>query len=109
MKNLTPNSALTLEHLPEPSDESAVFRFAMSFDGYESFGSFAAAAENAGARKRESLTDIRNELFMRARASKHAGDNGFMACYRELLPLLKQAILSENKHLMASRGRCQGK
>jgi hypothetical protein len=94
VENLIPDSALTIEHLPEPTDERAVFKFAMSFDGYESFGSFEAAAENAGARKRESLTDLRNELFMRARASKHVGDNSFLACYRELLPLLKQAILS---------------
>jgi hypothetical protein len=94
MKNLIPNSALSLEHLPEPSDEGAVFKFAMSFDGYEFFGSFEAAAENAGARKRESISDLRNELFMRARASKHVDDNSFLACYRELLPLLKQAILN---------------
>lgn len=94
MKNLIPNSALSLEHLPEPADEGAVFEFAMSFDGYEFFGSFEAAAENARARKRDSLNDLRNELFMRARASKHCDDSNLLASYRELLPLLKQAILS---------------
>jgi hypothetical protein len=92
LKNLIPNSALSLKDLPEPTDERAVFKFAMSFDGYEFFGSFEAAAENAGARGRETLTDLRNELFMRARASKQCDDDGFLACYRELLPLLKQAI-----------------
>jgi hypothetical protein len=97
MRNLIPNSTLSIEHLPEPTDAGAVFKFAMSFDGYEIFGSFAAAAENAGARKRESLTDLRNELFMRARASKLTDDNSFLACYRELLPLLKQAILSRKQ------------
>lgn len=92
MKNLIPNSALSLGHLPEPSDERAVFAFAMSFDGYEFFGSLAAAAENARARKRETLTDLRNELFMSARASKQCDEDVFLACYREILPLLKQAI-----------------
>jgi hypothetical protein len=94
MKDLIPNSALSLEQLPEPTDERAVFRFAISFNGYEFFGSLEAAAENAGARRRETLTDLRNELFMRARASKQCDDNSFLACYRELLPLLKQAISS---------------
>jgi hypothetical protein len=92
MKNLIPNSALTLEHLPEPADEKAVFNFAMSFDGYEHFGSFDAATNNARVRPRTTLTDLRNELFMTARASKHCQDDGFIARYIELLPLFKKLL-----------------
>jgi hypothetical protein len=92
VSKLIPNSSLSLEHLPEPTDKRAVFEFAMSFDGYEYLGSFEAAAEDACARKRESLTDLRNELFMNARASKHCDDHNFLTIYDELLPLLKQAI-----------------
>jgi hypothetical protein len=95
VKNQIPNSAISLKHLPEPTDEKAVFEFAMSFNGYEYFGSFEAAAENARTRKRESLADLRNELFMIARASKHCDDDSFLARYNELLPLLKQAISSK--------------
>jgi hypothetical protein len=95
VKNLIPDSALSLKHLPEPTDQKAVFEFAMSFNGYEYFGSFEAAADNARTRKRESLTDLRNELYMCARASKQCDEDYFSARYIELLPLLKQAI--ENK------------
>ncbi len=64
----------------------------MSFDGYKHFGSFEAAAENAKAMRRESLTDLRNELFMSARASRHSDNDMFLVKYNELLPLFKQII-----------------
>jgi hypothetical protein len=96
MKKIIPNSDLSLENLPEPTDIRSVFAFAMSFDGYDHFGSFEAAIKNAQLMKRESLTDLRNELFMCARAYRHCdGDEKeFLKRYAELLPLLKQAIVS---------------
>ena len=87
------DTELTLKDLPEPTDENAVFNFAMTFDGYKHFGSFEAASANGRAKKRESLTDLRNELFMAARASRHSGNDRFVKRYIELLPLFKQMIL----------------
>ncbi len=95
MNKLIPNSNLTIENLPDPVNRNAVFAFAMTFNGYEHFGSFEGAAENARARRRATLTDLRNELFMAARGSQHRGDDKFLEDYRELLPLLKQKILQE--------------
>ena len=92
MKTLIPNSALTLGHLPEPTDKKEVFAFAMSFDGYEHFGSFEAAADNAREGTRATLTDLRNELFMVARASRHCQDEIFLDRYVELLPLFKKVL-----------------
>ena len=87
-----PDSALTLQHLPAPTDARAIFAFAMSFDGYARFGSFEAAAENATARPRATLVDLRNELFMSARASRHSESAEFLARYAELLPLFKKLL-----------------
>lgn len=92
MKRLIPDSALTLQHLPAPTDAKAVFAFAMSFDGYGYFGSFEAAAENARLGRRATLADLRNELFMSARASRHSGNEDFLVRYAELLPFFQRAL-----------------
>jgi hypothetical protein len=75
--------------LPDPDDPRAVFEFAMSFNGYEHFGSFDKAFTEARLRRRQSLVDIRNELFVEARSSRHRGDDEFVDRYRELLPLFQ--------------------
>jgi hypothetical protein len=97
MKKLIPNEQLTLDQLPDPLDRNAVFAFAMSFDGYEHFGSFEAAAQNARTRSRETLTDIRNALFMHARGSRHRGDDLFLEHYRDMLPRFRQLLTSESE------------
>jgi len=61
----------------------------MSFNGYEQLGTFERAFTEARLRRRQSLVDIRNELFCEARASRHRGDDEFLDWYRELLPLLR--------------------
>lgn len=91
--NIISDTELTLKDLPEPTDKNAVFEFAMTFDGYKHFGSFEATSANGRAKKRESLTDLRNELFMSARASRHCDNDKFLERYIELLPLFKQMIL----------------
>jgi hypothetical protein len=78
--------------LPVPSDPQAVFEFAMSFNGYEHFGSFERAFAEARLRRRQSLVDLRNELFVEARSSRHREDDEFMARYREVLPLLQKHL-----------------
>jgi hypothetical protein len=66
--------------LPDPDDPRA---------GYEHFGSFDKAFTEARLRRRQSLVDIRNELFVEARSSRHRGDDEFVDRYRELLPLFQ--------------------
>ena len=60
--------------LPSPDDRHAVAAFAMSFDGYKHFGSFAACAEEAALKRRATLADLRNELFLAYRATRTSGD-----------------------------------
>ncbi len=78
---------MRLSDLPDPNDRDAIFEFAMSFNGYERFGSFDASAIAAGSGDRSSLELIRNELFFAARASRHGDDDQFVDLYRRLLPL----------------------
>ena len=58
---------LTLDDLPADDDKAAIWTFAMSFNGYEEYGSFEAAAAAARERGRESVAALRNELFVAAR------------------------------------------
>ena len=87
------NSDLTLEHLPDPGDEEAVHSFALSFNGYEYFGGFQECAEAARQRRRETLSDLRNELFWTARAESHAGVTGHVVTlYKDILPMIRQKL-----------------
>jgi hypothetical protein len=78
--------------LPPLGDAAAIFAFGMSFDGYEAFGSFEACAAAAKARKRETLEDLRNELFFACRASRHMGDHSYVSDYAELRPLFVRLL-----------------
>ncbi|MGC1248826.1 MAG: hypothetical protein WA865_21640 [Spirulinaceae cyanobacterium] len=66
----------------------------MTFNGFEHFGSFEKCCETAKLQSRATLTELRNELFFAARASRHGGDFAFLKCYEELLPLFKQKLNS---------------
>ncbi|WP_343622291.1 hypothetical protein [Roseateles puraquae] len=76
--------------LPPPSDPQAIFQYAMSFNAYEVYGSFEAAAEVARRAQRSSIEEIRAELFFKARAARHAGSESYVAAYAELRPLLEK-------------------
>ncbi len=78
--------------LPPLDDPKAIFEFAMTYNGYEEHGSFNACAGAALAKRRATLTDLRNELFFACRASRHSGNNGFVEAYAELLPLFEQFL-----------------
>lgn len=54
-KSMKSQKEIELNELPELGDETGIFAFAMTFDGYEAMGSFEAAANAAHQRKRESL------------------------------------------------------
>lgn len=88
-------SRITVNDLPDPDNLRAVFAFAMSFHGYEHFGSFSASMHVAKQRTRATLIDVRNELFASARASRHVGNEDFLDLYRELLPVLQELIESD--------------
>ncbi len=86
------NEDLKAHLLPSPEDPDAIFRFAMLFNGYEHFGSLEACAAEAHARRRETLTDLRNELFFNCRSARFQGADFFIEDYRELYPLLLKAV-----------------
>lgn len=82
----------TLAHeadLPDPEDAKAIFAFAMSFNGYERYGSFENSSALAKQKPRQTLDELRSELFFVARASRHVGTDRYVALYRELLPLFR--------------------
>jgi len=83
---------MEMTDLPDKDDHAAIFRFAMSFNGYEEFGSFEASADAARSGDRSSLKMLRNELFFAARASRHSDSDRYIAVYGELLPLLREQI-----------------
>lgn len=74
---------------PDPDDSAAIFSYAMSFNAFERYGSFEATADIARKAPRSSLDEVRAELFFKARAARHRGDNAYVETYRELLPLLE--------------------
>ena len=86
------NEDLRREMLPDATDRNAVFKFAMSFNGYEVFGSFEQCADAAKSQRRRTLSDMRNELFFEARASRHRMDDDFLRSYEELRPLIEAEL-----------------
>ena len=86
--------------LPDPGDEAAVFAFVHTFDGYAHFSSLEAAAEHAGKQPRATLDDLRNELFVAARASRfvEGADEMVVDLYRELRPIMLNRLINRPGH-----------
>lgn len=84
------NESHTMEPLPDPRNAEQVFNFAMSFNAYKRYGSLGAAAKIAEDAPRSTLDEVRAELFFKARASRHRGDDAYLETYKEILPLLEQ-------------------
>lgn len=80
------SNELKFEDLPSPRDGQAVLEFAQKFNAYLHYGSFKAASAAARQSKRETVQELRTELFMAYRASNHGGTDDFMTTYFELLP-----------------------
>jgi hypothetical protein len=91
MKELK-NEEITLESLPVVGDMPAISKFASTFNGYNYYGSFAATAEAARNSKRESLTELRNELFFSWRASRHGMGDEFVERYQEIYPYFVKVL-----------------
>ncbi len=83
---------IKMSDLPDPDDLGAVLQFAASFDGYGEFGSAKACAEDALAQRRETIRDLRNELFFMYRVANHQGNDGYLEIYRELLPSFRRLL-----------------
>ena len=83
--------------LPDLNDATAIYEFAMTFNGYEYFGSFDASAEAAASGDRSSLALIRNELFFVARASRQGDDDQLIDLYRELMPLFAERCEADTR------------
>ena len=75
--------------LPSADDPQAVFAYAMTFNAFEKYGSFENVSALARRAPRSCLDEVRAELFFKARASRHCGDDAYLRTYRELLPLLE--------------------
>lgn len=63
-----------LDQIPQPDETwDAISRFALSFDGYEYWGSLEACGAIANARRHDSLVDLRTCLFFEQRRYHHFG------------------------------------
>lgn len=66
------NSDLMLTDIPGPeADWSAIAEFALTFNGYNVWGSFEQCAEIAISQRHDSLTDLRTCLFFEQRRWRH--------------------------------------
>ncbi len=83
---------IVIDDLPPIGDREAIRVFAASFDGYQHFGSFEACASAVKAKRRESLLDLRNELFFSFRSSHHRGTDDFVETYSTLLPHFRKFL-----------------
>jgi hypothetical protein len=80
---------LSESDLPDANNAKAVFVFAMSFNGYEHYGSLEKCSAIAKQKSRKTLAELQNELFFAARASRHIGSDRYLETYRELFPLFR--------------------
>lgn len=73
--NLIPNDRLRPEDVPPPgADWDRASAFALTFNGYEEWGSRERCMEVAADPDPRSLTDLRTALFIEDRRWKHYGD-----------------------------------
>ncbi|WP_322052074.1 hypothetical protein [Paraburkholderia bannensis] len=89
LRPLDMNTLVSEADLPDPEDARGIFAFAMTFNGYERYGSLDKSSNLAKQRPRQTLDELRNELFFVARASRHIGNDRYVELYRELLPLFR--------------------
>lgn len=96
------NDELTLDRIPEEDATwTEIGEFALTFDGYEAFGSFERCAEIANARKHDTLTEARACLFFEQRRWRHVGEDpeeeGEMDYMRELVRAIRQKLAADER------------
>ena len=84
------NEELRLDHLPEFGDDRGIFRFAMTYNGYEIHGD--KLAEYVAQGQRCDLSTLRAELFFAARSSRHMDTQDYIPLYEVFFPSLKEYI-----------------
>jgi hypothetical protein len=76
MKKKNPNDGLTAANIPSSKAHwRTITEFALSFDGYEYWGSFEKCAKIANSRRNRTLTELRTCLFFEQRRWHHFGES----------------------------------
>ena len=97
------NEELSLDHVPSINaslDEMGAF--ALTFDGYEYWGSFERCSEVAQGSRPESLAELRTCLFFSQRAWRHADGEASPHIdneWRKLINLIRSAVHKPNSNL----------
>ena len=90
------NRDLTEADIPAPdADRHDLHVFALTFDGYEHWGSFGACAQVANERRHDTLTELRSCLFFEQRRHHHMGygpEAEDLAYWRELVEKIRQKV-----------------
>lgn len=92
------NSDLTAADIPaSDADWHSIGEFALSYDGYQRWGSFEKCAEIANAQRRGSLDELRTCLFFEQRRWRHFGDApdaASIAYIRAIIEKIRGIVLS---------------
>lgn len=97
-----PDDKLRQEDVPEALAEwDTISRFALTFNGYQVWGSFEACAEVAETKQPETLTVLRTCLFYEQRRWRHLGeipDAESMQYIRLLLERIRDHVTRSDNH-----------
>jgi len=75
LKKKNPNSGLTATNIPSPKAHwRTITKFALSFNGYEYWGSSEKCAKIANSRRDRTLAELRTCLFFEQRRWRHFGE-----------------------------------
>ena len=92
-----PDNELAETHVPDPhSDWTTIWKFALTFNGYENHGGLDECAEIANSQQNETLTDLRTCLFFEQRRWRHIGefpDENSAIYIRNLVEQIKQKLM----------------
>lgn len=92
------NRNLRLSNIPNPdANLGEISEFALTFDGYNVWGSFEKCAEIANSRNHGSLTNLRTCLFFEQRRWHHFGkypNDDSMAYIRSLIEKIRNMVAS---------------
>ena len=92
------NRNLRLSNIPNPdANWGEISEFALTFDGYNVWGSFDKCAEIANSRNHESLTNLRTCLFFEQRRWHHFGkypNDESMVYIRNLIEKIRNMVAS---------------
>lgn len=98
MAELIANEVLRLDMVPEPdADWGAIAVFALTFDGFEHWGSFGACAQvaNSPFGEGEDLTRLRTRLFFEQQRWRHFGrdpEGGSVSYIRRLVEEIRARV-----------------